>query len=116
MKRLYMFIIACCAGATWAVETYFTMENDTFIPHGGDHDYTHGTGFEIVDAPWHFKLGQNIYTPSDLRPSDHIKGDRPYAGLLYGGIGYEFARDPKSPWTNYGELDFGQMGPHSYSE
>lgn len=101
--------------AASAVEAYLTMENDTFLAHQ-DNDYTHGTGLEVVDCPWHYKVGQNIYAPDDLTRKDHIVGDRPYAGILYGGVGYEFWRDPASPWTHYGEFDFGIIGPHSYSE
>ena len=35
-----------------------------------------------------------MYAPSDLRKKDHIKGDRPYCGMIYGGVGYEFFKDP----------------------
>ena len=50
MKNLLVLAAAFSAQfAAYAVDAYFTMENDTFIPHGGDHDYTHGTGLEIVD-------------------------------------------------------------------
>lgn len=52
-----------------------------------------------------------MYAPSDLRRKDHIKGDRPYCGMIYGGVGYEFFKDPWSAWTHYGELDFGMIGP-----
>ena len=52
-----------------------------------------------------------MYAPSDLSREDHIKGDRPYAGILYGGAGYEFFKDKTSPWTHYAELDFGMIGP-----
>jgi len=52
-----------------------------------------------------------MYAPDDLRLKEHIPGDRPYAGMLIGGFGYEFFRDKDSPWTNYGEIDFGMIGP-----
>ena len=93
-----------------ALETYLTMENDTFIVKN-DADYSHGTGLEVVDDLFHYKLGQNMYTPNDLRLKHHVKGDRPYAGMLYGGVGYEFFKDPQSYWSHYGELDFGVIGP-----
>ena len=90
------------------------IENDALMK-AGDNDYTHGTGFEyITDSLYHFKVGQNMYAPSDLRREDHIVGDRPYAGIIYGGVGYEFFDDPQSSWTHYGELDFGMIGPAAF--
>lgn len=56
-----------------------------------------------------------MYAPSDLTQKDHIPGDRPYAGILYGGIGYEFFRDYDPNWTHYGELDFGMIGPAAFA-
>lgn len=91
-----------------------TIENDALMK-AGDNDYTHGTGFEFVDDSFmHYKLGQNMYAPSDLRREDHIVGDRPYAGIIYGGVGYEFFRDHNLYWTHYGELDFGMIGPAAF--
>ncbi len=55
-----------------------------------------------------------MYAPSDLRREDHIVGDRPYAGVIYGGVGYEFFRDHNLYWTHYGELDFGMIGPAAF--
>ena len=99
-------------------QTSLILENDTFIPHrlgGGDHDYTHGTGLEHVsDDFMHYKLGQNMYAPSDLRRSDHIEGDRPYAGIIYGGVGYESSKSFNPNWTHYGEIDFGMIGPAAF--
>ena len=102
------------ATSIFASQISLTLENDTFaIGRGkGDHDYTHGTGIEFVDNSfWHYKIGQNMYAPSDLRRSDHIEGDRPYAGLIYGGVGYDFFREKNLYWTHYGEIDFGMIGP-----
>ena len=56
-----------------------------------------------------------MYAPSDLRRSDHIEGDRPYAGIIYGGAGYEFFRDWNPFWTHYGEIDFGMIGPAAFA-
>jgi hypothetical protein len=93
------------------MESYFTMENDTFL-RKDDSDYTHGTKFEVVDDNrFHYMISQTMYAPPDLREKHHIPGERPYAGMLIGGIGYEFFQDPYSPWTHYGELDFGMIGP-----
>lgn len=94
-------------------DTYLTMENDAMLQE--DNDYTHGTRLEVVgDGGWHFMVSQTMYAPSDLRREDHIAGDRPYCGMLLTGAGYEFFQDPASPWTHYGELDFGVIGPSAW--
>jgi hypothetical protein len=43
---------------------------------------------EDVDELWGFEVGQNIYTPTDIRVADAsaLRGDRPYAGYLYAGL------------------------------
>lgn len=92
------------------IEAYLTMENDTFSTRHDD-DYTHGTKLEVVDGHRHYMLQQTMYAPSDLDRKDHIVGDRPYCGMLIVGIGYEFLNDPDTPWTHYGEFDFGMIGP-----
>ena len=107
-----VFLSATASGMQFST----TLENDAFIPHGGDHDYTHGTCFELIDDSFvHYKAGQNMYAPSDLRRSDHIEGDRPYAGMIYGGVGYEFFKNYNPNWTHYGELDFGMIGPAAFA-
>jgi hypothetical protein len=111
MKKLLFTLICVAASSIYAVDAFFTFENDA-LSGSGDNDYTHGTGLEFVfDRGYHFKLGQNIYAPSDLTRKDHIVGDRPYCGMLYGGLGYEFFQDPESMWTHYAELDVGVIGP-----
>ena len=111
MKRLIIFGLFLGSLSVFGTEAYFTMENDTFLSNA-DNDYTHGTGFELVtDNRIHLKLQQNMYAPSDLRLNPPDKNDRPYCGLLLGGVGYEFFQDPESPWTHYGELNFGMIGP-----
>lgn len=121
MQRLLVFLLAIAGVVrTSASQMQLTLENDCFLPDKslgkGDHDYTHGTGFEYIDNNFfHYKVGQNIYAPSDLRRKDHINGDRPYAGIIYGGIGYEFFRDYDPNWTHYGELDFGMIGPAAFA-
>lgn len=123
MRKLTAILAAMAAFQSFCSQTSLTLENDTFIPHrlgGGDHDYTHGTGLEHQDGPMRYKAGQNMYAPSDLRRSDHIKGDRPYAGMIYGGVGREFRPDGgwgaygDGNWTHYGEVDFGMIGPAAF--
>jgi len=111
MKRLITVWLLGLGLTAFGLQTSLTMENDAFLPGAGDHDYTHGTKLEVVDEAFHYMISQNMYAPSDLKKSEHIKGDRPYCGMLIGGVGYEFFQDPESPWTHYGELDFGMIGP-----
>lgn len=95
-----------------ALETYLTLENDCFIKGGGDQDYSHGTRLEAVtDSGWHYLLSQTMYAPDDLSLKHHRPGDRPYAGMLIGGVGYEIPDLSPRPWTHYAELDFGMIGP-----
>lgn len=114
---MVMMVLAACMAS--AAQLNLTLENDCFLPDKslgkGDHDFTHGTTIEFIDDSYvHYKIGQNMYAPGDLSRKDHIVGDRPYAGLLYGGVGYEFFRDPQSAWTHYGEAIFGMVGPAAF--
>ncbi|CCQ74324.1 lipid A deacylase LpxR family protein [Magnetospira sp. QH-2] len=111
----------------------FTMvlENDLF-GGGTDQHYTHGTRFAWLspegDVPpkveeWanlmplfaeggskrvSYTLGQNIYTPSDIRIAQLIPNERPYAGWLYGGVG--LASDTGRRLDNL-QLSIGMVGP-----
>lgn len=87
------------------------LTNDVFS--GTDEDFTHGTEFryqqevensnpilramaetlpditlEDSQTPSHVsaKIGQHIYTPSNLRESEVIESDNPYAGWLFGEV------------------------------
>lgn len=112
IKETSLVCICLLASIGYGVETYLSFENDVLLKR--DDDYTHGTEFTAVDeAGHHLMVSQTMYAPGDLRRKDHIEGDRPYCGMLLGGLGYEFFHDPMSPWTNYGELDFGMIGPAS---
>ena len=57
-----------------------------------------------------------MYTPDDITRYDHIVGDRPYCGMLIGGIGKELFKDPEvwSPWSHYLEVNFGMIGPSAH--
>lgn len=111
MKKLIFTAVSIAAFTVFGLETYFTMENDTLLMRK-DSDYTHGTKGEVVtDSGLHFMLSQTMYAPDNLKLEHHVPGDRPYAGMLIGGVGYEFFQDPASEWTHYGELDFGMIGP-----
>lgn len=111
MKDKIITIMCLAATTAFGLETVLTMENDTFLKRS-DSDYTHGTKAEVVtDDGVHYMASQTMYAPNDLRKKEHVPGERPYAGMLIGGVGYEFFQNQESPWTNYGELDFGMIGP-----
>ena len=67
-----------------------------------------------------YALGQSIFTPDDIKRSELIVDDRPYAGWLYGAIGLiaEY-RDDSGVFKNRRdslELNIGIVGPAAYGE
>lgn len=125
------------------VASGFTVEeeNDGFAPfgHRTDDFYTQGLrissrwasrtplapeGRELLG----FAIGQNMYTPSDIRTTDlaTLRQDRPYAGWLYGAILWDLFLD-RAPFSLRGGVDadghgasaigvevaFGTTGPRS---
>ncbi len=111
------------------------FENDIF--YNTDHDYTNGVLLAYTTAPqdtpnwavdtarWlpffsqtgevrtRYALGQDIFTPSDLKDKDPPPTQRPYAGFLYGAFG--LADDTG---TNLDQLQvtLGVVGPDSLAE
>jgi len=85
------------------------LENDIFA--GTDRGYTNGARFAWMSSETHIPewandaaqnflpltndgkkrislaMGQNMYAPDDKTRTDLIRGDRPYAGWLYGSLG-----------------------------
>jgi lipid A 3-O-deacylase len=57
-------------------------------------------------------IGQNIYTPEDINRSDLIRDDRPYAGIIYTGIGLHARGASRMDSL---EAVLGLVGPHSYA-
>ncbi|MDP3069675.1 MAG: lipid A deacylase LpxR family protein [Opitutaceae bacterium] len=115
------------------------FENDTFT--GTDEHYTNGLKFSWLSADlvdwgqvgWRktfidllpfvnrtggqknlgFALGQNIYTPRDIRRINPDPLDRPYAGWLY----LELAFVSKTPTiSDTVAIQAGLIGPHSLAE
>jgi hypothetical protein len=88
----------------------FNIENDLF-GSGSDENYTSGVRFSYFNTEtipndfslWlskrlpifsinetthtHFSLGQNLYTPSDIRVAQQLPNERPWAAFLYGSLG-----------------------------
>ncbi len=106
------------------------VENDKFS--GTDRHYTNGLQLSYLspkdDVPQFMRtfasilpgmpaeaklrsgyvVGQNIYTPSDTTISGPQRGDRPYAGWLYGG--FAVIAETKNTLSTW-ELDLGIVGP-----
>jgi lipid A 3-O-deacylase len=120
-----------------------TIENDSFF--GTDRYYTQGTRLQYMHRPneipnWFgtaltnmanlgmsvestrigFAVGQELYTPSRLRPSAPILTDRPYAGWLHASLilrrSGTFDPIPQMAVQDEFELTVGVVGPESYAE
>lgn len=68
-------------------------------------------------------LGQNFFTPSLITDFAVDPRDRPYAGLLYGGVRLDLTEDPQDMgWAasltlqHSAELDVGVLGPQAFGE
>ena len=60
-----------------------------------------------------FALGQNIYTPDNTEAFEPVKGDRPYAGWLYLGVGVVWK---DADVRNSLVLNIGVVGSWSYAQ
>lgn len=72
------------------------------------HGSLHGVDRNLVLA-----IGQAIYTPTDPVPAGLIVDDRPYAGWLYGMVGYQTKKRDRLDSL---ELHIGVVGPASQAE
>jgi len=72
------------------------------------HGSLHGVDRNLVLA-----IGQAIYTPADPVPAGLIVDDRPYAGWLYGMVGYQTKKRDRLDSL---ELHLGVVGPASQAE
>jgi hypothetical protein len=75
-------------------------------------------GFENAAQKWGVEVGQEIYTPENLRSTALLPEDRPYAGWLYGSLGL-LRRGPGPGRTWVMEtlrLDLGVVGPEALGE
>lgn len=92
--------------------TYFNV--NTVVPDLIDDAAKAIPGFDInATTGTYFTLGQNLYTPSDIRPSGLMEGDRPYAAWLYGSIGLATLTEDHIDDV---ELTLGVVGPEALGE
>lgn len=103
------------------VELY--IENDVFAIGKSDKNYTHGTRIvfyddKVVVSDDTFKerglgIGQFMYTPSDLRSTNVVFNERPYAGWLYVS---RLLRETTPKTRTTAELQAGFIGDNSFAE
>jgi hypothetical protein len=132
---------AAAAGEQEKAALTVLFENDIF--YNSDHDYTNGVligyttapkdtpGWAVRWARWlpffaqegevraRYALGQDIFTPHNLRLTDPPPTDRPYAGFLYGAIGVvDDTGEDGRPIANLDQLQvsLGVIGPMSLAE
>jgi hypothetical protein len=116
-------------------------ENDDFALNGDQHytqglklTYMHGDektpdwafnlaqalpdlGMKLETPKFGYALGQNIYTPRNLRTTAPVMNDRPYAGWLYFGMILQRRGNQAGvPVNDNLELDLGFIGPESFAQ
>ena len=116
----------------------FTLEND--LTNDTDRYFTNGIRLgrtsRIGDVPeavidmaqpligtlgsvrWTVGIGQNMYTPSDIRIKDPDPDDQPYAGWLYGTVGVlnDLATGEGRRTQTSVQLSLGVVGPSALGE
>jgi len=65
------------------------------------------------DLRANFTLGQNMYTPADIKLENPPRNDRPYAGWLYGSVGLIAETGNRLDQL---ELTIGAIGPNTFAE
>jgi lipid A 3-O-deacylase len=144
---LFVFIVLCISTPAYADENSpsylsFSHENDN-LGGGTDRHYTSGaraTWFNAkTDVPkfiddiaesiptfdinentgTFYTVGQNLYTPSDIKVATQQEGDRPWAAFLYGSIGLATmteSSDGGSAHVDELEFTLGIVGPEALGE
>jgi len=92
--------------------TYFNVETD--VPPVIDELADTFAPFDLNETTsTFFTLGQNLYTPSNINRRNPVKGDRPYAGWLYGSLGLATLTQDRIDEV---ELTLGVVGPAALGE
>ncbi|AWW30094.1 lipid A deacylase LpxR family protein [Echinicola strongylocentroti] len=94
------------------------VDNDALAFTHFDRYYTHGvflaySHYLSRDSRLHARISQQIYTPEKYTSEDIRIYDRPYAGVLFGEVGYQYLMD--RGWLR-GDLLLGKIGPGSKAE
>lgn len=138
MKRILPLLFVVFP--VWAGEHIATlaMENDLFTGTG-DSNYTNGARASWLDADntppefarqianllpmfeggkrmlVQYSIGQNMYTPANIKVAAPQPSDHPWAGFLYGSIGMTQAQ-PDLRRVDDVELSLGMVGPAAMAE
>ncbi len=68
----------------------------------------------VTSRRYEILLGQQIFTPADIRLGNPDSDDRPYAGWFYGGLG--LIQDTNQRRLDHFELLVGVIGPAAFAE
>ena len=117
---------------TLALENDLTNDTDRYFTNGIRLSRTSRIGDvpeAVVDAArpligtlgsvrWTVGIGQNMYTPSDIRIKDPDPDDQPYAGWLYGTVGVlnDLATGGGRRTQTSVQLSLGVVGPSALGE
>lgn len=131
-----LLLMALSLPASYAhAEALYSLKLDNDLFAGGDEHYTNGVELTRVTVPderhwardladalpgwsaqrlsavgYHFT--HQIYTPDDIETAAVVENDRPYAGLLLGGVSlFESNRHPGWRETSVLSLQAGLVGP-----
>ncbi|CAL2055294.1 lipid A deacylase LpxR family protein [Tenacibaculum sp. 190524A05c] len=102
-----------------------TNDNDLYISTTQDRYYTNGVFLTYsysssllkenqIKKIYSFELGQKLYSPFRANVRSIVEHDRPFAGYLYGGIGFKKFYKNDSYFGLSGEI--GILGPSAYGE
>lgn len=97
--------------------TYFNA--NIHVPPVIDKLADHVPTFDLNDSTSTFyTLGQNIYTPQNIKLSEQPEDDRPWAAFLYGSVGLATETHNENFPSHVDELEFtfGVIGPQSLGE
>ena len=103
----------------------WTRANGEYFSSG---EVNRDTGGPILIPRWFYRresnpltfsngvaLGQNMYTPQDIKTTTFNPDDRPYAAWLYGGL-ITTVTGPEDDWHDIWELDLGVIGPSALGD
>src|SRR4051794_7425071 len=92
-------------------DTLLLNHEDGFYTSGVRYAYTHSLRHDDAMTVFGWRVGQDLYTPSDIKVAAEFIGppDHPYAGWLYGGF---FREDHRTDGTHTRlGIDIGCLGP-----
>ncbi len=96
------------------------FDSDTNVPPGIDKLADKIPTFDLNDTTYTFyTLGQNLYTPADIKVSAQPQNDRPWAAFLYGSVGLATpSYRANNTLSHVDELEFtiGVVGPEALGE